>query len=85
MLIVVDVAPAVKLDDRTKAASPMHHRAASVVQVNDDRRRKIIVVVTEVGDPLTVVGIDMIGEAPIKIARTHGTTTACIMTDALET
>jgi len=57
-----------KFDEGAKPPAETHHGAALMLQMNDRRCRKIIGFVAEIGDPPAVIGIDMIGETPVKAA-----------------
>ena len=59
-----------KLDKRTQPPPQTDHGAALMVEMNDGRRRQVVALVPGVRDALTVVGVDVVGQPPVKPADT---------------
>src|SRR5262249_25022937 len=68
MLLIKNVAAEMKLDQREEPPSQTDHGAAFVVEMNDGHRWQVIAAISGIGNSFTVIGVNMIGQAPVELS-----------------
>src|SRR5438128_12657626 len=68
MLAIKDVAADMKLEQGAKAPRHANHRAALMIKMNHRRGWKIVATISSISYPFTVIRVDVIRQAPVKLS-----------------